>query len=176
MLVSLWAIQNWKIIQYTECEGPLQPEVVWDSRTSSRKEYNASNLLTLSNRDIYEHGKHRANYWLANGGLHNQGFIMKVHSCKRWIAGFRIQNKGLGSDSNWATKKFGVSSSQNADGPWTALVEAELEEPEDQKEAELHTFLFDEAKEIQFLKFDVISYWGDAGAGLQYFSPTLAEG
>ena len=90
-----------------------------------------------------------------------------------------IQNTGGGSDSSWSTRKFSVSSSENADGPWTVLVEAELEDTvvTGRKKAQLHTFLFDDgAKEIKFLKFDVISYWGTAGAGLQYFFPKLAEG
>ena len=163
-----------------ECEGPLRPEVVWDSRTISRKAYNASNVLTLANKDICCNvgGTHASNYWLANGGSKNlsEGLVMRVHSCKRWIAGFRIKNKGVGSDVHFSTRAFSVSGSLNADGPWVVLVEAELEDTVGGKEAQLHTFLFDEPKEIQFLKFDVISYWGNAGAGLQYFFPKLAEG
>ena len=152
--------------------------MVSDSRTS--RAYNASNLLTLSDEDICcsIDGKYGATYWLATAGkTTSEGFIMKIHSCKRWITGFSIQNKGGGTDVRRSTKKFGVFGSQNADGPWTPLVEEELEDTHGGKEAQLHTFLFDDgAKEIKFLKFDVISYWGTAGAGLQYFFPKLAEG
>merc|ERR1712192_312558 len=36
--------------------------------------------------------------------------------------------------------------------------------------ASLLNFTFEEAVEIQFLKFDLISYWGGSGGGLQYFA------
>jgi len=171
-------------LETEECGGPLQPEVVWysNSGTEHTEVYNASNLLTLADEDICctIDGKRAGNYWVANAQTTtNEGFIMKIHSCKRWIAGFSIQNKGSGDDPGYSTRKFGVSGSQNEDGPWTLLVEEELEDTmvTGEKEAQLHTFLFDDgAKEIKFLKFDVISYWGTFGAGLQYFFPKLAEG
>ena len=41
--------------------------------------------------------------------------------------------------------------------------------------ASLLDFTFEEPVEIQFLKFDLISYWGIYGGGLQYFAAVLAK-
>ena len=42
------------------------------------------------------------------------------------------------------------------------------------KPASLLNFTFEQPVEIQFLKFDLVSFWG-AGGGLQYFAPILAS-
>ena len=36
-------------------------------------------------------------------------------------------------------------------------------------------FTFEKAVEIQFIKFDLISYWGDWGGGLQYFAASKQQ-
>ena len=38
------------------------------------------------------------------------------------------------------------------------------------KAASLLNFTFEEPVEIQFLKFELVSYWGKWGGGLQYFA------
>ena len=53
--------------------------------------------------------------------------------------------------------------------PWETLLEAELEDTRS-KPASLLNFTFEKPVEIQFLKFDLISYWGKWGGGLQYFA------
>ena len=45
------------------------------------------------------------------------------------------------------------------------------------KAASLLNFTFDKPVEIQFLKFELVSYWGKWGGGLQYFAaiPATSE-
>ena len=115
-----------------------------------------------------------SNYWLADlMETAGQGFTLKLDNCPRTIDGCRIKNKGKGTDDAWATKGFRVSGSKNQDGPWETLVEDELVDTRG-KPAELLNFTFKEPVEIQFLKFDLISYWGNFGGGLQYFAAILA--
>ena len=70
---------------------------------------------------------------------------------------------------NKATKSFRVSGSLNEKGPWQTLVEDELADTTGGKPAALINFTFENPVEIKFLKFDLISFWGDGG-GLQYFA------
>ena len=116
------------------------------------------------------------NYWLAEDKkTTGQGFIIKLHSCQRWISGVQIKNKGNGYDRQCLTKDFRVSGSTTQNGPWEILVEAELEDTTN-KDATLLNFTFAETKLIRFLKFDLVSYWGSSGGGLQYFAAIPVTG
>ena len=44
------------------------------------------------------------------------------------------------------------------------------------KSAPLLNFTFDKPYPLQLLKFDLVSFWGDQGGGLQYFAPFPATG
>ena len=55
-------------------------------------------------------------------------------------------------------------------GPWETLVEDQLVDTTGGKAASLLNFTFDKPVKIQFLKFDLISYWGSLGGALQYFA------
>ena len=57
----------------------------------------------------------------------------------------------------------------NENGPWETLVEDQLVDTRGIA-ASLLDFTFDKPVEIQFIKFDLISYWGPYGGGLQYFA------
>ena len=54
-------------------------------------------------------------------------------------------------------------------------MEAELEDTTN-KDATLLNFTFAETKLIRFLKFDLVSYWGSSGGGLQYFAAIPVTG
>ena len=69
-----------------------------------------------------------------------------------------------------ATKNFKISGSMNENGPWETLLEDQLVDTSRGEAASLLNFTFKEPMEIQFLKFDLISYWGKWGGGLQYFA------
>ena len=95
-----------------------------------------------------------------------------MDTCPRLIAGCQLKNKGKGDETElpgyWATREFRVSGSLNENGPWETLVEDELEDSRD-KAAPLFDFTFKKPVEIQFIRFDLVSYWGKGGA-LQHFA------
>ena len=107
-------------------------------------------------------------------GKEDQGFTMKVDNCSRLIAGFRIKNKGKGEMNNWATKDFLVSG-KNKTGSWQILTKARLNDTR-YKPAPLLNFTLAKPYLLQLLKFDLISFWGNQGGGLQYFAPIPATG
>ena len=141
--------------------------------TQNTKYHSARNVLILGEEDSKCNGA--PNYWLAEKKkTEDQGFTMKVDNCSRLIAGFWIKNKGKGAMNNWATKDFLVSG-KNKTGSWQNLTKARLNDTRN-KAAPLLNFTFDKPYLLQFLKFDLISYWGNQGGGLQYFAPVPATG
>ena len=127
----------------------------------------ASSVLILGEEDAEMANSVIYNFWLAeNGKTTGQGFTLKLDDCARLIVGCKIKNTGNG----WATKAFRVSGAMNKNGPWETLVEDQLVDTSNDKAASLLNFAFEKPVEIQFLKFDLISYWGDLGGGLQYFA------
>ena len=70
-----------------------------------------------------------------------------------------------------------LSGSLDQSGPWQTLLEDQLDDTRDIA-ASLLDFAFEEAVEIQFVKFELISYWGPFGGGLQYFAaiPATSKG
>jgi len=165
-----------------ECAGQLKPEIVQSTAFSSL--YPASSVLILGEVDApLANGE--ANFWLAEEGkTTGQGFTLKVDSCTRLIAGCQIKNKGKEFISGvwnnwWSTKEFRVSGSMNENGPWETLLEGQLNDTTfagAHIPASLLNFTFEHHAEIQFLKFDLISFWGSAaGGGLQYFAAIPAS-
>ena len=150
------------------CKGPLKPKVI--QSTDFDKRFPASSVLFLGETgDMREND----NFWLAERfKTIGQGFTLKLDNCTRIITGCLIKNLGLGSGGR-ATKKFKVSGSLNKSGPWKILVQDQLSDTRRLRDAQMSNFTFGEPVEIQFLKFDLVSYWGH-GAGLQYFAPIPA--
>merc|ERR1711971_368484 len=154
-------------LQAEECAGP---EVVHSTAYSSH--YPASNVLILGEEDAYLDNT-KTNYWLAEfQKTTGQGFTMRLDACARSVAGIQIKNIGKGLNSHFATKAFKISGSMNENGPWETLVEDQLDDTRGIA-ASLFNFTFEKPVEIQFIKFDLISYWG-AGGALQYFAAILA--
>ena len=153
----------------------MQPEVV--QSTALHDDYPASSVLILGEEDAYLSGSNKLNFWLAHiYETTGQGFTLRLDTCARRIAGCQIKNLGKGKSGDWATKEFQVRGSLNENGPWQTLLKGELAEKELGKAASLLNFTFEEPMEVQFLKVDLISYWGTQGGGLQYFSAILAGG
>ena len=159
----------------SDCEGPLNPKVV-QSTSRNRAVFPASSVLILGEEDA-KMANGKANYWLAeHGKTTGQGFTLNVDSCKRWISGCQIKNKGKGSSGTlYATREFKVSSSKNKNGPWQTLLEEELVDTTGGKAASLLDFTFDQPMEVQYLRFELVSYWGQYAGGLQYFAPIPAS-
>jgi len=157
-------------LQAEECAGPLSPEVVQSTAYSSLVP--ASSVLILGEEDAWANDK--ANFWLAEfGKTTGQGFTIRLDDCARLIAGVQIKNKQKAVNGVYATKNFKISGASNANGPWETLVEDHLVDTSGGEAASLLNFTFEEPVEIQFIKFDLISYWG-AGGALQYFAAILA--
>ena len=143
----------------------------------SSSHYPASNVLILGQEDTLVN--QRFNYWLGeNNKTTGQGFTLKLDDCARMIAGCQIKNKGKGSilatSSVTATRGFKILGSKNKTGPWEILVEDELIDTRGGKPAALLNFSFEKPVEIQFIKFELVSYWG-LGGGLQYFAAIPGE-
>ena len=140
--------------------------------TAHHSFYPISSVLILAEEDgwLAGVGGNVRNYWLAEGGkTTGQGFTLKVDSCPRWIAGVQIKNKGKGGYTTWATREFKISGAKNVNGPWQTLVQNELSNTTGGNAAFLLNFTFEQPVEVQYLRFDLISYWGKGG-GLQYFA------
>ena len=140
--------------------------MVWS--TDYTPEYPARSVLILGERDEMLGDKY--NYWSAQYQRKTgQGFTLKLDTCPRMIAGCQIKNTRQKNFPIGRTRKFRVSGSMNKTGPWNPLVKDELIDTRG-KPAELLNFAFREPVEIQFLKFELVSFWGSHGGGLQYFA------
>ena len=153
---------------FLACGGPLKPEVV---QSTSHDDFSiASNVLILGEVDAWQSPSNGlTNFWVAEKGkTDGQGFTLRLDTCERLIVGCQIKNMG-----NWygrqATKDFRVLGSKNENGPWDTLVVDQLADLRD-KSTSLVSFTFKEPVEIQFIKFELVSFWGDWGGGLQYFA------
>ena len=114
-----------------------------------------------------------ASYWLAERGkTADQGFTIKVDSCARWIYGCKLKN--LDSGHTWQTKGFRVLGSLNENGPFDTLVEDELKDTQHGTWPAVE-FSFENPVQLQFIKFELISYWRGGGA-LYYFAAVPGRG
>ena len=161
--------------------NPRHHSRVVESTPPDPQLYPASSVLWLREEDD-ERGDGLYNFWLAQfRKTTGQGFTVKVDSCPRMIVGVQIKNKGKQSNNcnlsygqcpdDRATRGFKVSGAKNETGPFELLLEEELVDTTGNKAASLLDFTFDKAVEVQYLRFDLVSYWG-AGGGLQYFAPS----
>ena len=130
----------------TDCLGALD---VVSSNQGSRDEL-VHNLLNLDE-----------NEWRADENT-GQGFVLRIRGCKRNIIGLRIKNAA----QPWSSKGFKVMGALDYSGPWINLVEEELIETN-----AMLTFHFDQPIEVQFLRFELLSYYSQMEGGLNFFSP-----
>ena len=154
------------MFQILDCDGRLKPEVV--QSTAYNSIFAASNVLIWDEEDA-SLGNWKTNFWVAeHEKIDGQGFTMKLDDCARLISGCQIKNTGKGMGNGYATKNFTISGSMKENGPWETLLEDQLPY-KGGIVAPLLNFTFDEPVEIQFIKFDLISYWY-IGGGLQFFA------
>ena len=130
----------------------------------------AYSVLLLAKEDGHMSGCSQ-NYWLAETRkTSGQGLTFRLDNCNRRIAGCQIKNVGKGYGGSRATDQFKVlGSAGNESGPWETLVEHHLPDTRG-KPAPLLNYTFKEPVEIQFIRFELVSYWGIQGGGLQYFA------
>ena len=121
-----------------------------------------------------------SDYWLATSGYTGHGFTIKLGDCKIYLAGIRIKNTVNGAVRNRATRMFRVSGQQKGDSRWNwvQLLQEEFEDPlsDGAPPPQLETFYFNEVVQLQLLKFDLDSFWGTLGGGLDYFEVITASG
>ena len=144
-----------------------QPSVVWSASVSG----------SHSVEEIFTNNGHN---WLAKTNYTGRAFLIHLSHCNLGIAGIRIKNTVNGEYRNRASRKFRVSGLQKGDSRWyeETLVEGEFEDPlaEGASPPELETFYFQEVAQVQILKFDLVSYWGAFGGGLDYFAVITVPG
>jgi len=166
-------------LQAEDCTGPLKP-VIWERTQNQGSSHHgywpAYSVFILDETDKkLANGDH--NYWLAQvGHTTGQGFTVMVDDCTRLIAGVQIKNLGNGFASRgYATKEFRISGSKNQSGPWETLVEDWLVDTSGvSRAAALLNYTFDKPIEIQYIRFDLVSFW-ELGGGLQYFAAIPAS-
>ena len=149
----------------------MKPEVI--QSTEHNHFFPASSVLILGGGADGKFANGKSNFWLSEQGkVTGQGFTLRLDNCTRVISGVQIKNKGHGVDNGWATKAFRVSGAVGENGPWQTLLEEELEDTRN-KPASMRDFTFNDPVRVQFLKFDLLDYYGQTGGGLQYFAAIL---
>ena len=130
--------------------------------------YESSGNMTSSDEEVQNLFLRDEREWKADeGATKDQGFVLKIKEANASnVSGIIIQN----APQPWASRHFRVSGSPEKDGPWTTLVEEELEES-----TALQTFYFGKTQVVQFLKFELVSYAAQRGGGLRFFSHILGE-
>ena len=118
--------------------------------------------------------------WLATTGYTGHGFTIKLGDCKIYLAGIRIKNTVNGEYRNRATRMFRVFGLQkgNSRWNWVQLLQEEFQDPlsDGAPLPQLETFYFNEVVQLGLLKFDLDSFWGTLGGGLDYFEVITASG
>jgi len=134
------------------------PQVIWSD--SLNPSHSVEQILARNN-------------WLTTTGYTGHAFTIQVSGCKTNLAGIRIKNTVNGEYKNRATKNFSVSVAKEDEKGWhwVKVLSGHFENPllDGAPTPELEMFLFEEIVQVQFLKFQVESYWGDFGGGLDHF-------
>ena len=119
-------------------------------------------------------------YWLAANGHIGHGFTIKLSDCNLKIAGVQIKNVKHGSKKRGyrVTKGYTVLGGVKEDGQWEQLLKEEFDNPFDGGVPPpiLQTFHLQEAVEVKFIRFDINSYYGGKGGGLDYFAVITLSG
>ena len=116
--------------------------------------------------------------WLATTNYTGHGFTINLGDCRINLAGIRIKNTINGEYRNRATRMFRVFGLQKGDSKWEQLLQEEFEDPftDGNPSPELETFYFNEVVQIQQIKFQLDSFWGTLGGGLEYFEVITVTG
>ena len=121
------------------------------------------------------------NNWLTKDKFTGHGFTIKPSACVMSVVGVRVKNTAHVPEGHSqpirATRSFRVLVLREI-GPWEQMLEKELENPlpAGAPAPTLQTILFREAVDVQFLRFDLVSYWGNLGGGLDYFAVITVSG
>ena len=146
----------------SDCHGLLKPEAVWSTYLN-----NNNNIVNLFDKTISRNWK---------PPNHHQGhsFTLKLAKCKMNLAGVSIKN----CNHYRATENFTIFGILEDGGPWEQLLKGRFDNPllAGAPAPILKTFFFKEAVDLQFLRFDLDSFWGGAGGGLNYLEVLPVSG
>ena len=88
---------------------------------------------------------------------------------------FSLVNTHYAGHRTRGTKGFKVYLSLQAEGPWTQVLEKELEDPLSMPDP-LPLMNYPISPTFaRFVKFEIVSFWGTNGGGLQYFALSAVD-
>ena len=121
----------------------------------------------LDTRDELKSGW--SNYWLAGSEYkERRGFTLGL-GCTRRVTGFKIKNSRdeSASSKRKGTEKFKLSGAMTESGPWTEIIEHEMDDPKHNSNIQEEVVRFAETQ-VKFLKLKTegCHNWGCA---LRYF-------
>ena len=97
------------------------------------------------------------------------------NDCNLAVAGIKIKN-ARHTQNKRATKVFRVSGSLEDNDTWEPLLEEEFSDPFSTGAPTVETHLFENAVELKYVRFDIDSFFGSKGAGLDYFAVITLSG
>ena len=156
-----------QIVSSTSYACPGGPE-----KSNSRRcsQFPAINILSMDDDDNWKSDVHTANYWLAEERKvgEEQGFIVDL-GCSKTVSGVSLKNIHNAHQRDRSTKKFRLRGSATANGPWTELLVANLDDSRQQNPPPLQQLMFANSTVVSFIKFELLEIYG-IGGGLQYLA------
>ena len=125
-------------------------------------DYPVKELLTRNDKE------RAANYWLTPNGQDGE-FILKL--CKqKTVLSISLVNTHNANYRDRSSKEFKVYLGDQSSGPWTQVLHDTLEDSRQQKDPlPILDFPITPTK-ARFVKFELLSFYGNFGGGLQYFT------
>eukprot|EP00092_Neocalanus_flemingeri_P012747 GFUD01013736.1.p1 GENE.GFUD01013736.1~~GFUD01013736.1.p1 ORF type:complete len:403 (-),score=79.02 GFUD01013736.1:170-1258(-) len=128
--------------------------------------FTVENLLTIQNKELVVDNK--ATYWLSPNAR-TATFILNL-GCRETFDSIRLVNVHNRDYKDRATKQFRLYTSQTKSGPWTQVLDTQLEDSRQQQDPlPIQLIALDTKTTAQFVKFELLSWWG-RGGGLMYFN------
>merc|ERR1712106_65972 len=111
------------------------------------------------------------NYWLvadrANG---TDAQLLMTFSCTKTIRGFRLKNTHNAQYKDRGTANFSISIWDSNTNQWTEVLFGTLPDARSAAIVPVLTFALDDPVTTDKVIFQIDSYYGDKGGGLQYFA------
>ena len=110
-----------------------------------------------------------SNYWVTNDQkTGDEARLYMAYQCSTNIKGFLIKNAKSNNDRG--TQNFTISISDSIKGPWTDILTGTLPDARNVSPVPVLNFELENEVETKVVRFQVDSFWGPWGGGLQYFS------
>ena len=154
------------ILDASECHpnSNINPTVVDQDHDPP---YEVSRLLTRS----LAKEEDSKNYWLPPEGAVGEAadFVLKLDDDSE-VDKIKLVNTHNGAARDRSTKGFKVYlSNDGQDGPWTEVLQDTLTDSRQDDPPLLQEFGISPPREAKYVKFEITSFYGNKGGGLQYF-------